>query len=113
MPKTTAQLQVLIDRRGPTGQLAVIEMNVEELIVASPESTARSVQEVVRETERNLRSGKDTLVMTSRRLITGVDELSSLAIGSKVADALVGVLRGVEVRPRYIIAKVCSLWGWF
>ncbi|PKY09110.1 hypothetical protein P168DRAFT_332706 [Aspergillus campestris IBT 28561] len=105
VPKTTTQLKALTDTRGRNGQLAVIEMRVEDLIVASPERTTQSIQEVVRQAERHLRSGMDTLVMTSRTLITGEDELSSLAIGSKVADALVGVLRGVEVRPRYIITK--------
>lgn len=103
VPKTTAQLKVLADRRGP--HLAVLELNVEELI-SSEENAAAAVARVVQEAERQLRSGKDTLVMTSRKLITGDDELSSLAIGTKVAEALVSVLQGIEVRPRYIIAKV-------
>ena len=46
--------------------------------------------------------------MTSRKLITGGDELSSLKIGSVVAETLVSVLQRIEVRPRYIIAKVCD-----
>lgn len=48
--------------------------------------------------------------MTSRKLITGNDELSSLAIGTTVAEALVRVLQGIEVRPRYVIAKVRPLY---
>ncbi|KAL4934434.1 uncharacterized protein BDV17DRAFT_249246 [Aspergillus undulatus] len=102
VPKTTAQLKILTKKRGD--QLDVIEMRVEDLI-ASPESATDLIKNVVKETEENLRSGRDTLVMTSRALITGHDELSSLAIGSRVAEALVRVLEGVEVRPRYIIAK--------
>lgn len=98
---------MLTDRLGPTGKLAIIEMNVEELI-ASAETAARTVQRVVRETESRLLAGMDTLVMTSRKLITGGDELSSLKIGAAVAEALVSVLQRIEVRPRYIIAKVCS-----
>lgn len=111
MPKTTAQLKVLIEKRG--SDLSVIEIGVEDLI-ASPDSAADMVARVVKQTEEKLKAGKDTLVMTSRALITGGDELSSLAIGSRVADALVKVLEGVEARPRYIIAKVfisvLSLW---
>lgn len=103
VPKTTAQLKVLIDRRGP--HLAVLELNVEELI-SSKENAAAAVARIVQEAERQLRSGKDTLVMTSRKLITGDDELSSLAIGTKVAEALVSVLQGIQERPRYIITKV-------
>ncbi|KKK12710.1 hypothetical protein AOCH_007439, partial [Aspergillus ochraceoroseus] len=105
VPKTTAQLKILTDRRGgETNQLAVIEVKVDELM-ASAARAERVVRDVVRETQRHLRAGKDTLVMTSRALVKGEDELSSLAIGSKVAEALVGVLQGIEVRPRYIIAK--------
>lgn len=85
-------------------------MNVEELI-ASPESAASAIQQTVQEAESHLQSGQDTLVMTSRKLITGDSELSSLAIGTNVASALVSVLRQIQVRPRYIIAKVsCFLF---
>lgn len=108
VPKTTAQLKVLMNRRGETGKLAIVEMEVDELL-ASSQSAAQVVERVIKETERRLLAGMDTLVMTSRKLVTGKDELDSLRIGAVVAEALVGVLRGVEVRPRYIIAKVCSL----
>ncbi|CAI7677423.1 unnamed protein product [Penicillium pancosmium] len=104
VPKTTAQLKVLTDRRGATGHLAIIEIKVEELI-ASPETASKTIAQIVKETEDYLRAGKDTLVMTSRKLITGDDEISSLKIGSAVAEALVSVLKRIEVRPRYIIAK--------
>ncbi|KAK1144625.1 hypothetical protein N8T08_004928 [Aspergillus melleus] len=108
VPKTTAQLKELVDRRGAS-DLAIIEIDVEDLIAASTSSnssaTAQIIDQVVHDTERNLSAGRDTLVMTSRKLITGEDELSSLRVGSKVAEALVDVLRGVEVRPRYVIAK--------
>ncbi|KAF4212738.1 hypothetical protein CNMCM5878_000757 [Aspergillus fumigatiaffinis] len=104
VPKTTAQLKVLTDTRGPTGALAIIEMDVADLI-ASPDSAERVIRRVVQQTETRLQSGTDTLVMTSRKLITGQDELDSLAIGAKVAEALVKVLQQIEVRPRYVIAK--------
>jgi uncharacterized protein YgbK (DUF1537 family) len=104
VPKTTAQLKVLTDTRGPTGALAIIEMDVADLI-ASPDSAERVIRRVVQQTETRLQSGTDTLVMTSRKLITGQDELDSLAIGAKVAEALVKVLQQIQVRPRYIIAK--------
>jgi hypothetical protein len=102
-------LKVLTDRLGAAGKLAIIEIKVEDLI-ASPETGSETVKQVVRETESHLLAGQDTLVMTSRKLITGADELSSLKIGSVVAEALVSVLQQIEVRPRYIIAKVCTDW---
>ncbi|GMF80837.1 unnamed protein product [Aspergillus oryzae] len=109
VPKTTAQLNVLTSKRGQTGQLAILEMDVEELI-ASPESAAGAIQRTVQEAESHLQSGQDTLVMTSRKLITGDNELSSLAIGTNVASALVSVLRQIQVRPSKVILDFN--WGY-
>lgn len=87
-------------------ELSIIEIKVEELL-ETHDSALRTIQNIVKETEQYLQSGKDTLVMTSRKLVTGDDKLSSLAIGTTVAEAVVRILQGIEVRPRYIIAKVC------
>ncbi|KAH6880412.1 hypothetical protein B0T10DRAFT_540338 [Thelonectria olida] len=102
VPKTTAQLRVLRERRGE--KLSVIEFDVPSLI-ASPEAAEASILEVAAEVSKKLSAGHDTLVMTSRALITGDDALSSLNIGSKVAHALVRLVEEIQVRPRYIIAK--------
>ncbi|ODM16339.1 hypothetical protein SI65_08339 [Aspergillus cristatus] len=105
VPKTTAQVDTLINRSKENGkELAIIEIKVEELL-ESHESALRTIQNIVKETEQYLQAGKDTLVMTSRKLVTGDDKISSLAIGTTVAEAVVRVLQGIEVRPRYIIAK--------
>ena len=109
VPKTTKQLKVLTDRRGGTGELEIIEINVEKLL-ESQETALRTIQQTVQKIDTCLQSGKDTLLMTSRKLITGNDELSSLAICTTVAEALVRVLQGIEVRPRYVIAKVRPLY---
>lgn len=110
VPKTTTQVDTLINRSKENGKdLAIVEIKVEELL-ESHESALRTVQNIVKETEKYLQAGKDTLVMTSRKLVTGDDKLSSLAIGTTVAEAVVRVLQGIEVHPRYIIAKVCLLF---
>jgi len=99
-------VHTLINRRKEDGkELAIIEIKVEELL-ESHESALRTIQSIVKETEQYLQAGKDTLVMTSRKLVTGDDKISSLAIGTTVAEAVVRVLQEIEVRPRYIIAKV-------
>lgn len=102
VPKTTAQLKQLRERRGD--KLAVIELQVAELI-ESEDSAKAAVKAVVQEATEKISAGQDVLVMTSRTLIKGADALSSLKIGSKVAIALVRVLGQIEVRPRYVIAK--------
>lgn len=105
VPKTTAQLDALIDRAGGADQLSVVEVKVDDLI-SSSENADRAIQQAIEETDSYLQTGRDTLVMTSRKLITGDDELSSLAICASVADALVKILQHIQTRPRYIIAKV-------
>ncbi|GJP95464.1 ketose-bisphosphate aldolase class-II family protein [Aspergillus niger] len=112
VPKTTAQLNHLITKHGPTGTntLSIVELDVEDIIAtttssSSPSSLDPIIDQTVSSVESSLLSGKDALVMTSRKLITGGDELSSLAIGGRVAEALVEVLKRVKVRPRVVIAK--------
>ncbi|GKZ21160.1 hypothetical protein AbraIFM66951_008653 [Aspergillus brasiliensis] len=115
VPKTTAQLNYLTTKHGPTGTntLSIIELNVEDIITATTTTNTTTnepsldpiINQTVASVESSLLSGKDALVMTSRKLITGQDELSSLAIGGRVAEALVEVLKRVQVRPKVVIAK--------
>ncbi|KAH6995919.1 hypothetical protein BKA56DRAFT_650710 [Ilyonectria sp. MPI-CAGE-AT-0026] len=102
VPKTTAQLKALREKRGD--QLSVIELDVAGLI-ASAEAAEAVTLAAASEASEKIAAGQDVLVMTSRDLIKGHDALSSLNIGSKVAHALVRLVEEVCVRPRYIIAK--------
>jgi len=102
VPKTSEQLASLRSRRGE--KLHVIELDVSEMI-KSPSSSADAVVAAISETDAQISAGKDVLVMTSRRLVLGVDALSSLSIGGLVAGALVKIVQGLSVQPRYIIAK--------
>ncbi|KAK1996521.1 hypothetical protein LX36DRAFT_658492 [Colletotrichum falcatum] len=102
VPKTTAQLKVLRERRGD--KLNVIELDVAGLI-ESAEAADKVVTAAAGETASKLAAGEDVLVMTSRKLIKGDDAISSLQIGSRVARALVQLVEKIDVRPRYLIAK--------
>ncbi|KAJ4816729.1 hypothetical protein LUZ62_029295 [Rhynchospora pubera] len=53
----------------------------------------------------SIRAFKDTLIITSRKLITGKTPEESLDINYKVSSALVDIIRRIDIRPRYIIAK--------
>ena len=102
VPKTTAQLKALVEVAGD--KLTTVELNVNKLL----ESEASRSQELTHALEiatGALQQPKDVLIMTSRDLITGADERSSLDIGSVVAAALVTFLEQLEVKPRYLIAK--------
>ncbi|OBT93714.1 hypothetical protein VE01_08150 [Pseudogymnoascus verrucosus] len=102
VPKTTAQLASLRERRG--GKLHVIELDVGTLVGEGPKAE-EVVSNAFQEASVKLGEGQDVLVMTSRRLVTGSDAISSLKIGGVVAAALVKVLENITVRPRYVIAK--------
>jgi uncharacterized protein YgbK (DUF1537 family) len=103
VPKTTAQLSSLRERRGD--RLFVIELDVGKLITSEAEAN-KIVEKTVTDASERIKSGKDVLIMTSRNLIVGSDAISSLKIGGVVAASLVKVLQGIQVRPRYVIAKV-------
>lgn len=103
VPKTTAQLESLISGRG--AKLTTITLDVEKLL-ASPSSAEETLTKSLFEAEREIARGQDVLAMTSRKLITGSDEATSLDIGATVAKALVSFVERLNSRPRYIIAKV-------
>ncbi|KAF2820252.1 hypothetical protein CC86DRAFT_118838 [Ophiobolus disseminans] len=102
VPKTTAQLKSLIATS--KDKLITVELDVNKLLES--ESTREGeLQRALKTAERYLYSPKDVLVMTSRNLITGADERSSLDIGSIVAASLVSLLTRLDTKPRYVIAK--------
>ncbi|PQK12507.1 hypothetical protein BB8028_0003g11240 [Beauveria bassiana] len=104
VPKTTAQLERLRERRG--NQLHVVELPVTQLVSSAGKEAAEVlVSAAAREASETLAAGQDVLVLTSRELVKGTDALSSLGIASKVAQALVALTGGITTRPRYIIAK--------
>lgn len=103
VPKTTAQLESLVEGRGD--RLRKITIDVEELL-ASPDKTRQTVQSAADKAGRLITQGEDVLIMTSRKLVTAEDEVSSLKIGSTVAQSLVDFMELLEQRPRYVIAKV-------
>ncbi|KAJ9610310.1 hypothetical protein H2200_005087 [Cladophialophora chaetospira] len=102
VPKTTAQLESLIQGRGEKLETVVFE--VEDLLKA-PRSIEETVLEAAEKAGELITKGRDVLVMTSRKLISGSDERTSLDIGTVVANALVLCLRSLIPRPRYVIAK--------
>ena len=102
VPKTTAQLKTLRERRGD--KLHVIELDVEQL-VANEAAADQVAVLATEEATKQIQAGQDVLVMTSRKLVTGADALSSLRIGNCVAAALVKIVENIHVRPRYLVAK--------
>ncbi|PPJ58770.1 hypothetical protein CBER1_10904 [Cercospora berteroae] len=102
VPKTTAQLEVLVEKSGD--KLTTVTLDVGKLLESS-ESAEQIVKEAQATAASEIQRGQDVLVMTSRKLVTGADGTESLNIGATVAKALVSFLTGLQSRPRYVIAK--------
>lgn len=98
VPKTSGQLDALL-RRG----VNAVEVSVEALL--DDDNRSGEVARCAQAAEALLASGCDVVIYTSRRLISGADAATSLAIGRHVSDSLVAIVRSLAVRPRYVLTK--------
>jgi uncharacterized protein YgbK (DUF1537 family) len=98
VPKTTSQLQHLLERVQPTA----VEIEVARL--EHQESWRRHLEESAERASRQLDASRTVVVYTSRQLFRP-RRVDPLAVGKQVSRGLVEVVRRLRVRPRVIIAK--------
>jgi len=99
VPKTTSQLDYLLAK----GNHQSIEINVPELLQSRDNLIYAA--SVIKQADNWMASGKDVIIYTSRRLEVGKDPDSSLRVNGLVSAFLVSIVRGITVRPAFIIAK--------
>mmetsp|Transcript_18047 Transcript_18047/g.36369 ORF Transcript_18047/g.36369 Transcript_18047/m.36369 type:complete len:500 (+) Transcript_18047:341-1840(+) len=99
VPKTTVQLETLL----ALDELEKIEINVADLV--DKQKCATTIDAILDRVENAIASGKNTVVYTSRELVTGENPSESLAIGNAVSEGLVSIVSGLKSQPRFIIAK--------
>lgn len=99
VPKSSAQLDYLLGYCDPEN---TIEVNVNHLI--NKESSAY-LQDISSKIDQKIDAGKNVVIYTSRKIITGADMDSNVNIGATVSKALVTILRQTAVRPKYVLAK--------
>ncbi len=99
VPKSTTQLNALLAQSAITR----IEVDVEALLDEA--QRANAIDRALELVNEALHGNQDAVVYTSRRLITGDDGASSLAIGQQISASLVEIVQRLSVRPRYLIAK--------
>ena len=99
VPKTTTQLEWLLAQC----DMERVEILVKNILDEAQRATVLRL--AVEQANDAIRAGRDAVVFTSRTLVTGNGAEASLAIGNQVSEALVELLRGIEVQPRYLIAK--------
>ena len=99
VPKTTSQVDALLQETG----IRAVEANVEAFLDAGRRTD--EIERLIQAVDGALHSEIDTVLYTSRKLATGGDADQSLAIGRRVSECLVTVVRNLTVRPRYVVAK--------
>ncbi|XP_057791465.1 uncharacterized protein LOC131008563 isoform X1 [Salvia miltiorrhiza] len=103
VPKTTKQVAELLVQRGHA--MKRIEVSVNKIAENSIEEREQEINQAADMADVYLKSGKDTLILTSRKLVVGKTASESLEINCKVSSALVEIVRRITSRPRYILAK--------
>jgi uncharacterized protein YgbK (DUF1537 family) len=97
--RTTQQLRqaLTLDR------VVAVELSVECVLEAAewPSALEGAVQTI----SAALTAGRDVVLYTSRERVTRHGLAGDLGIGARISAALVEVVRGVNVAPRYLIAK--------
>jgi uncharacterized protein YgbK (DUF1537 family) len=99
VPKTTEQLDMLMARTS----IERAEIQVENLLDDSAQN--KEIQSIIQTVDEYIEGGKDLVIYTSRKLAKGNDIQSSIAIGQRVSDSLVRIVRGIHSIPRYLVTK--------
>jgi uncharacterized protein YgbK (DUF1537 family) len=99
VPQTTTQLAAL-QAQTP---IAAVVLEVADLL--DPSRTDRAVRRASAAVNHHLANGRDVVLFTSRRLVTGSGDQDNLAIGRQVSDRLIAVVQALRSPPRYLVAK--------
>lgn len=97
--KTSEQLARLLQLSGVRG----LEVEVEKMLRL--EQRQEELARLASQLNDYLQAGIDTVVYTSRKLLTGQDATANLAIGKEISETLVTIVQLLAVRPRYLVAK--------
>ena len=97
VPGSTSQLESLLDLPNVYG----LELEVEKVLRKDKEHTAS----VIERANMLLNESKDTVIYTSRNVITGSSPEEYLEIGAIIANAMTAVVAGISAKPRYVISK--------
>jgi uncharacterized protein YgbK (DUF1537 family) len=104
VPTTSTQVENLLK---DNLDLEVIKLDVS--VIATLEYGSAKLREIIEAAARDARAsiicGRDTLIMTSRELVSGSDAVASLAIGEKVSKVVVDIVKLIGERPKFLIAK--------
>jgi uncharacterized protein YgbK (DUF1537 family) len=98
VPMSSRQLAHLLEHGGVYG----VGLDVRRLLSAEGKD---EIERVTDEANRSAGARRDTVIYTSRDLVTGYTAGESIRIQADVAAALITIVRGLRAVPRYILAK--------
>jgi uncharacterized protein YgbK (DUF1537 family) len=96
--RTTEQIEAAMQ----LSHTLAVEVSVPRLLGDGAEAEVRRAQ---RAAEAAIRARRDVLVYTSRQRVAGSDQANSLDIGQRISQGLVRIVRGLQERPAWVIAK--------
>lgn len=97
--KTTKQLQHLVEGTS----IHALEMDAAK--IWNPLEQEIEVSRIREEMNRLIISGKDVVVYSSRNVLTGNTVEENLGISQKVSEILTGLVRDIQIPPKFILAK--------
>lgn len=99
VPKTTAQVQALLDHT----DIEPVEIRVARLL--EDNGREMEIEQAAKQINTRLEKGRDVVAYTSRAIISGQDAKASLDIGKIVSDSLIRIVHEIRKQPRYLVAK--------
>ncbi|TYA78740.1 four-carbon acid sugar kinase family protein [Seonamhaeicola marinus] len=97
--KSSEQLQEALQLFDAT---TTLEVNIEKVL---GNEASKYLESLIHILDTNIRTGKHTIVYTSRKLVTGSDANATINIATTISNALVSIVNGLNERPKYLIAK--------
>ncbi|KRG08538.1 four-carbon acid sugar kinase family protein [Staphylococcus sp. NAM3COL9] len=96
--KTSSQLHHLLNNT----HITPIEFDVKSV---TKTDLNLYIDKRIQEVEALIKNSKDVVVYTSRDVIKTEDLTNNLGISTNISNALVGIVRGLSIKPKFIIAK--------
>jgi uncharacterized protein YgbK (DUF1537 family) len=95
--RTTQQLEGLLEMTGIAGEPLEVQA-----LLTDPVAESRRAAAAV---SRSLAAGHDTVLYTTRELLTSAPGLDAVAIGERITAAFCAVLDGLQRRPGSLVVK--------
>lgn len=98
--KSSEQLKCVLEEEKK--QNVHIELNTTEILSSSYQSYLRIIIHTI---EKNIKSGNNIILSTSRAVKIGSTKEETIAIAKKISNALIAIVQQISCKPRYILSK--------